>query len=118
MRFQIAADLESRDGTLDADALLTNAFAEIVGDDSAAIKRSGCAEIGTVTAGAGQLLASIAGKSLPVAGDELSTITVSPFAIDGTDALAAVFADLPMTSQTSGDVLMIKSRTEAWVYAP
>ena len=31
MRFPIAADLESRDGTLDADALLTNAFAEIVG---------------------------------------------------------------------------------------
>ena len=88
MRFPIAADLESRDGTLDADALLTNAFAEVVGDDSAAIKRSGCAELGAVTAGAGQLLASIAGKALSVAGDELSTITVSPFAIDGTDALA------------------------------
>ena len=118
MRFPIAADLESRDGTLDADALMTNAFAEVVGDDSAAIKRSGCAEIGTVTAGAGQLLASIAGKALSVAGDELSTITVSPFAIDGTDALAAVFADLPMTAQNGADVLMIKSRKEAWVYAP
>ena len=118
MRFPIAADLESRDGTLDADALLTNAFAEIVGKDSAAIKRAGCAELGTVTAGDGQLLASIAGKAISVAGDELSTITVSPFAIGGTDALAAVFADLPMTAQNGADVLMIKSRKEAWVYAP
>ena len=33
-------------------------------------------------------------------------ITVSPFAIDGTDALAAVFADLPMTAQNGADVLM------------
>lgn len=118
MRFPIAADLESRDGTLDADALLTNAFAEIVGKDSAAIKRAGCAELGTVTAGAGQLLASISGKAISVAGDELSTITVSPFAITDTDAMSPIYADLPMTSQTSGDVLMIKSNKEAWVYAP
>ena len=118
MRFPIAADLESRDGTLDADALLTNAFAEIVGKDSAAIKRAGCFELGTVTAGAGQLLASISGKAISVAGDELSTITVSPFSIDGTDALAAAFADLPMTAQNGADVLMLKSRKEAWVYAP
>jgi len=118
MRFPIAADLESRDGTLDADALLTNAFAEIVGKDSAAIKRAGCAELVTVTAGDGQLLASIAGKAISVAGDELSTITVSPFAITDTDALSPIYVDLPMTSQTSGDVLMIKSNKEAWVYAP
>ena len=118
MRFPIAAYLESRDGTLDADALLTNAFSEVVGEDSAAIKRSGCAERGTVTAGAGQLLASIAGKALSVAGDELSTITVSPFAIDDTDAMSPTFADLPMTAQNGADVLMLKSRKEAWVYAP
>jgi len=118
MRFPIAADLESRDGTLDADALLTNAFAEIVGQDSAAIKRAGCAELGMVTAGDGQLLASISGKAISVAGDELSTITVSPFAITDTDAMSPIYADLPMTSQTSGDVLMIKSNKEAWVYAP
>ena len=118
MRFPIAADLESRDGTLDADALMTNAFAEVVGDDSAAIKRSGCAELGAVTAGAGQLLASIAGKALSVAGDELSTITVSPFAIDDADVIAPTFAYLPMTAQNGADVLMLKSRKEAWVYAP
>ena len=118
MRLDLATDLRSRIGAPDKDARLTNAFAEIVGQDSAAIKRAGCAELGTVTAGAGQLLASIAGKALSVAGDELSTITVSPFAIDDTDALSAVFADLPMTAQNGADVLMLKSRKEAWVYAP
>ena len=56
--------------------------------------------------------------SVTVAGDELSTITVSPFAIDYTDAMAPTFADLPMTAQNGADVLMIKSRKEAWVYAP
>ena len=32
--------------------------------------------------------------------------------------MSPIYADLPMTSQTSGDVLMIKSNKEAWVYAP
>jgi hypothetical protein len=118
MRFPIAADLETRDGTLDADALLTNAFAEVVGADSAASKRAGCASLGSVTAGNGQLLAEFAGKAIAVAGDALSTITVSPFAIDDTDALSPIYSGLTLTSSADKDQLLIKTSREAWVYAP
>ena len=39
MRLPLASDLISRDGTLDQDAKLKNAYAEVEGDQSAAFKR-------------------------------------------------------------------------------
>jgi hypothetical protein len=54
MRLPLATDLVSRDGTVDQDAIIKNAYVELSGDQSAVFKRPGVNTASVDVTGAGQ----------------------------------------------------------------
>lgn len=78
MRLPLASELISRDGTTDKDATLKNGLVEANGDQLIVRKRPGMFDLGSVGAGASQVLAAWQGKLVGVAGDLItSSIVVS-----------------------------------------
>lgn len=72
MRLPLSYDLESRDGSLDKDAKLINAYGK-----EKVNKRPGVDDLGLVTSGTSQLLACWNGL-LSIIGDGLQTLTIAP----------------------------------------
>ncbi len=73
MRIPISAEVISRDGTTGRDATLKNGLAEANGDDLIIRKRPGMYDLGSVGAGAAQVLAPWQGKLVGVAGDLITS---------------------------------------------
>ncbi len=73
MRLPLNAEVVSRDGTLGRDATLKNGLAEANGEDFILRKRPGMYDLGSVGAGASQVLAAWRGKLLGVAGDLITS---------------------------------------------
>jgi len=122
MRIPLAADIESRDGTLAAGALLINAAVQVEGDgETTVFKRSGVVSRGSVTAGAAQCFTGLAGKAVAVVGDHAFTLTVGPtITEDADDDLAPIFAGLQVSAREAGQAinarsLMLKTGREAWI---
>lgn len=122
MRIPLASDIESRDGTLAAGALLVNAAVQIESEsETTAFKRSGVVSRGAVTAGDAQCFAGISGKAVAVVGDHASTLTVGePITEDADDDMAPIFAGLQVSAREAGQAsnarsLMLKTGREAWI---
>ena len=122
MRIPLASDIESRDGTLAAGALLVNAAVQIESEsETAAFKRSGLASRGAVTAGDAQCFAGLSGKAVAVVGDHAFTLTVGePITEDADDDMAPIFAGLQVSAREAGQAsnarsLMLKTGREAWI---
>ena len=122
MRIPLASDIESRDGTLAAGALLVNAAVQIESEsETAAFKRSGLASRGAVTAGDAQCFAGLSGKAVAVVGDHAFTLTVGePITEDADDDMEPIFAGLQVSAREAGQAsnarsLMLKTGREAWI---
>ena len=122
MRIPLASDIESRDGTLAAGALLVNAAVQIESEsETTAFKRSGVVSRGAVTAGDAQCFAGLSGKAVAVVGDHASTLTVGePATEDADDDMAPIFAGLQVSACEAGQAsnarsLMLKTGREAWI---
>lgn len=124
MRIPLASDIESRDGTLDAGAVLVNGAVQIDGEESAIFKRAGCLARGSVAAGVAQTMASVAGKAVGCVADHAYTLTVgASITEDADDDMAPIFSGLQITAREAGQAsnaraLMIKTSREAWVLTP
>ncbi len=125
MRIPLAADIESRDGTMSAGALLVNAAAQIEGESETTVfKRAGVISRGSVTAGTAQCFTGLAGKAVAVVGDHAFTLTVGdPIIEDADDDLSPIFAGLQVSAREAGQAsnarsLMIKTGREAWILTP
>ncbi|CAB4172426.1 hypothetical protein UFOVP935_10 [uncultured Caudovirales phage] len=125
MRIPLAGDIESRDGTLAAGALLVNAAVQIEDDQNTCVfKRAGSVARGSVTAGDAQCLSSVSSKAVAVVGDHAFTLTVGPtITEDSDDDLAPIFPGLQVSAQESGQIsnarmLVIKTTYEAWILTP
>lgn len=125
MRIPLAADIESRDGTLAAGARLVNTAVQVEGEsDTTAFKRAGVISRGSVTAGAAQCFAGLAGKAVAVVGDHAFTLTVGePITEDADDDMAPIFAGLQVSAREAGQAsnarsLMLKTGREAWILTP
>lgn len=76
MRIPLASNLESRDGTLDQDALVKNGVVEKSGDSLTLRKRPGLSQYAaSATAGAGQALAATGTSLVAIIGDKLTWLT-------------------------------------------
>lgn len=73
MRIPLSAEVISRDGRTGRDATLKNGLAEANGEDAIIRKRPGMYDLGSVGAGAAQLLAPWQGKLVGVAGDLITS---------------------------------------------
>lgn len=120
MRIPLATDLISRDGTVDQDAKLANAY---VGD--AVFKRPGSIDLGVIVAGAAQVLACFDALARAVIGDALKTISItgSTASVTATNALSPTVANDKVQTESNGAAratqqLMIKNSTQAWIYTP
>jgi hypothetical protein len=120
MRLPLATDLISRDGTVDQDAKLLNAYG---GED--ACKRPGSVDLGTILAGVAQNLDCWNDVTYCFTDDTLKTATISgsTATVVTTAAMLPVTADAMMQSITNGagratQQMMIKSPTQAWIYTP
>lgn len=125
VRIPLAADIESRDGTLTAGALIVNAAVQAEGDgQTSAFKRAGVVSRGSVTAGDAQCFTGVAGKAVAVVGDHAFTLTVGePITEDADDDMAPIFAGLQVSARESGQAsnarsLMLKTGREAWILTP
>ena len=125
VRIPLAADIESRDGTLTAGALLVNAAVQAEGDgQTSAFKRAGVVSRGSVTAGAAQCFTGVAGNAVAVVADHAFTLTVgAPITEDADDDMAPIFAGLQVSARESGQAsnarsLMLKTGREAWILTP
>lgn len=125
MRIPLASDIESRDGSLTAGAMLVNAAVQVESEgETTAFKRAGCISRGSVTAGDAQCFASVAGKAVAVVGDHAFTLTVGePITEDADDDMAPIFAGLQVSAREAGQAsneraLMLKTGREAWILTP
>ncbi len=125
LRIPLAADIESRDGTLAAGARLVNTAVQVEGEsETSAFKRAGVISRGSVTAGAAQCFTGLAGKAVAVVGDHAFTLTVGePITEDADDDMAPIFAGLQVSAREAGQAsnaraLMLKTGREAWILTP
>ncbi len=125
MRIPLAADIESRDGTLAAGARLVNTAVQVEGEsETSAFKRAGVISRGSVTAGAAQCFTGLAGKAVAVVGDHAFTLTAGePITEDADDDMAPIFTGLQVSAREAGQAsnarsLMIKTSGEAWILTP
>ena len=104
MRIPLASDIESRDGTLAAGALLVNAAVQVDSEsETTAFKRSGVVSRGAVTSGDAQCFAGLSGKAVAVVGDHAFTLTVGePATEDADDDMAPIFAGLQVSACEAG----------------
>lgn len=125
MRIPLAADIESRDGTLAAGARLVNTAVQVEGEsETTAFKRAGAISRGAVTSGAAQCFTGLAGKAVAVVGDHAFTLTVGePITEDADDDMAPIFTGLQVSAREAGQAsnarsLMLKTGREAWILTP
>ena len=120
MRLPLPTDLISRDGTVDQDAKLLNAYS-----DELVCKRPGSIDLGMILAGEAQALDCFEDLTRAVIGDSLKTISItgSVATVTATNAISPTVANDEMQTSQNGEArttqqFMIKNSTQAWIYTP
>lgn len=116
MRVPLAATLESRDGTVDQDAVVKNGIVETRGESSAVRKRPGLSDIGLMRAGVAQALTYWNSRAVGIVDDYLTVGVVAEYttstiwnSADKTADVTLSGSDLVAQTNTAGSAGGVRS---------